>query len=164
MRVILQELMNDYARELVFVHIVSAVLWVGGMIILRLVVAPSLKNIKDDNIRQARSLEIMKKFFSIILWSSLSLLVTAIIFIIGLDMKNIGGQIYKIAMMKEVLWLVMFGVFVSAYLKRNKAQRFFVSGDTKSVKNCILFTEKLMLVNIILGLGAIYLGVVLRGY
>lgn len=163
MRELFVQLMSDYGRELIFIHILSAILWVGGMIVLRLAVTPSIKSIEDGSIRIARSLEIMKRFFSIVMVVSLLMLVSAIIFIIGLNLKN-AGDIYQVVIIKEAIWIIMFGVFLFIYFKRNQAQRYFVSGDIQGAKHNIFLIEKLILANIVFGLVAVYLGVILRGY
>jgi uncharacterized membrane protein len=163
MRELFIEIMSDYAREIVFIHILSAIIWVGGMIAIRLAVKPSLVNIQDDNIRIARVLEIMKRFFSIVTFFIFLLIVTAVVFIIGLDLKN-AGSIYKVVIFKEAIWTIMVGIFIMIYASRNKAERLFVSGDIAGAKGKIGFIEKMILVNIILGLISLYFGVILRGY
>jgi hypothetical protein len=56
-------------------------------------------------------------------------------------------------------------VFITIYVKRNKAQKLFEEGDFTGCKKQLLPIAKYFIpLNIFLGLIAIYLGVTLRGF
>ena len=164
MRELFQEIMMTNAREVVFVHVLSAVFWVGGMIVMRFIVQPSLKNIQDDNIRIARALDIMKSFFTVVQVAIFLLVLTGVVMIMGLDLKNGSLDFYQLVIYKEAIWSVMLVVFIFLSFKRSRAQRHFVSGDIATAKKNIAQIETAVYVNILLGLAAIYLGVMVRGY
>ena len=163
MREFLVSFMADYASEIVFVHILGAIIWVGGMIVLKLVVRPSMLNISDDKIRIARVLEIMNKMFKVAFVWAIFIVISAVVFIIGLDLKHTGSM-YTIALIKEGIWTLMFIVLVYIIVVRNKAQRLFVSGDIDSAKTKINIIETMLFVNIFLGILSLYFGITLRGY
>ena len=154
---------KSYSSIIVFLHVISAVIWVGGMIAIRFAVHYSIQNIEDPKIKLARILEFLKRFFSMVIPAILTLLITAIIMIIALGFK--GTELYSIVIAKEIIWTIMTVIFITIYIKRNKAQKAFDSSDFASAKNNLLpIATYFIPINIVLGLIAIFLGVTLRGF
>ena len=58
-----KELFENYATIIIFLHILSAVIWVGGMIAIRFAVHPSLQSIDDSKIKLGLTLQIVGKLF-----------------------------------------------------------------------------------------------------
>lgn len=157
------ELFNNFASLIVFLHVISAVLWVGGMIAIRFAVHYSIQNIAEPKIKLERTLENLKRFFNMVIPAILILLITAIIMIIALGFK--GTPLYSFVIAKEVIWTIMTVIFVTIYIKRNKAEKAFIEGDFLSAKNHLAPIAKYYIpANIILGIVAIYLGITLRGF
>ena len=153
---------KDYSSIIVFLHVISAVIWVGGMIAIRFAVHYSMQNIEEPKIKLARTLELLKRFFSMVIPAILTLLITAIIMIIALGFK--GTELYSVVIVKEIIWTIMTLIFITIYIKRNKAQKAFDSGNFASAKNNLLpIATYFIPINIILGLIAIFLGITLRG-
>ena len=153
---------KNYSLIIVFLHVISAVICVGGMIAIRFAVHYSIQNIEEPKIKLARTLELLKRFFSMVIPAILTLLITAIIMIIALGFK--GTELYSVVIVKEVIWTLMTLIFIIIYKKRNKAQKAFDSGDFTSAKNNLLpIATYFIPINIILGLIAIFLGITLRG-
>ena len=99
----------------------------------------------------------MGKFFNIVLVFIVLLLLTAFILV------YIHGNTHLI-FAKEYIWLLMTANFAWMYKKRNTAQALFEAGDLAKAKASISLIPKLLLpLNIILGLVALYLGLILRG-
>ncbi|MCV6607517.1 MAG: hypothetical protein OIF32_04840 [Campylobacterales bacterium] len=152
-------LMRDFGGLIVFLHVLSAVIWVGGMIAIRLAVHTSLIHIPDPQMRIARTLEIMEKFFRIVMPFAVTIFLTALLLIVGLGLE--GGSVRA----KEIIWTVMFFNFVGMIIIRNRAQIAFIEGKTKEAGLKLIPIGKYMIpVNIALGIIAIYLGVGLRGF
>jgi uncharacterized membrane protein len=159
----LLDFFKDYLSIIVFLHVISAVIWVGGMIAIRFAVHYSMQNIEEPKIKLARTLENLKRFFSMVIPAILTLLITAIIMIITLGFKE--TELYSVVIIKEIIWSIMTFIFVTIYIKRNKAQKAFDSGDFASAKNNLLpIATYFIPINIVLGLIAIFLGVTLRGF
>lgn len=153
---------KNYSSIIVFLHVISAVIWVGGMIAIRFAVHYSIQNIEEPKIKLARTLELLKRFFSMVIPAILTLLITAIIMIIALGFK--GTELYSVVVVKEIIWTIMTLIFITIYIKRNKAQKAFDSGNFASAKNNLLpIATYFIPINIILGLIAIFLGITLRG-
>ena len=154
---------DNYSSIIVFLHVISAVIWVGGMIAIRFAVHYSMQNIEDPKIKLGRTLENLKRFFSMVIPAILTLLITAIIMIIALGFK--GTELYSIVIVKEIIWTIMTVIFITIYIKRNKAQKAFDSGDFANAKNNLLpIATYFIPANIILGLIAIFLGITHRGF
>ena len=154
---------NNFSSIIVFLHVISAVIWVGGMIAIRFAVHYSIQNIEDPKIKLGRTLENLRRFFNMVIPAIITLLITAIIMIVGLAFK--GTELYNIVMVKEILWTLMTIIFIIIFIKRNKAQNAFNNGDLASAKNSLLpIATYFIPVNIVLGLIAIFLGITLRGF
>ena len=159
----MSELFNNFSSSIVFLHVISAVIWVGGMIAIRFAVHYSMQNIEEPKIKLARTLENLKRFFNMVIPAILTLLITAIILIITLKLKE--SELYNIVIIKEIIWSIMTLIFISIYIKRNKAQKAFDIGDFVNAKNNLLpIATYFIPINIVLGLIAIFLGITLRGF
>lgn len=155
---------KNYSSIIVFLHVISAVIWVGGMIAIRFAVHYSIQNIEEPKIKLARTLELLKRFFSMVIPAILTLLITAIIMIIALGFKE-SGELYSVVITKEIIWSIMTLIFLVVYIKRKKAQKAFDSGDFSTTKkNLLPIATYFIPINIVLGLIAIFLGVTLRGF
>lgn len=157
------EFFNNFSSIIVFLHVISAVIWVGGMIAIRFAVHYSMQNIEDPKVKLGRTLENLKRFFNIVIPTIITLLITAIIMIIALGFK--GTALYNIVIVKEIIWTIMLIIFITIYMKRNKAQKAFDNGDfTNTKKQLIPIATYFIPINIVLGLVAIFLGITLRGF
>lgn len=159
----LADFFKNYSSIIVFLHVISAVIWVGGMIAIRFAVHYSMQNIEEPKIKLARTLDLLKRFFSMVIPAILTLLITAIIMIIALGFK--GSELYSIVVIKEIIWSIMTFIFITIYIKRNKAQKAFDNNDMATTKNNLLpIATYFIPINITLGIIAIFLGVTLRGF
>ena len=159
----MSDLFNSYSSIIVFLHVISAVIWVGGMIAIRFAVHYSIQNIEDPKVKLGRTLENLKRFFNIVIPTIITLLITAIIMIIALGFK--GTALYNIVIVKEIIWTIMLIIFITIYMKRNKAQKAFDSGDFANTKKQLIpIATYFIPINIVLGLIAIFLGITLRGF
>lgn len=156
-------LFENFSGLIVFLHVISAVIWVGGMIAIRFAVHYSMQEVDDPKIKLGRTLETLRRFFNMVIPSIVLLLLTAIIMIIALGFK--GTPLYSIVIAKEVIWTVMTLIFVFIFIKRNKAQKAFDEGKLPIAKEHLLpIAQYLIPINIVLGIIAIFLGITLRGF
>ena len=136
--------------------------WVGGMIAIRFAVHYSMQNIEEPKIKLERTLENLKRFFSLVIPAILTLLITAIIMIIGSGFKE--STLYSLVIVKELIWSLMTIIFIIIYIKRNKAQKSFLNEDMNTTKNNLIpIANYFIPINILLGIVAIFIGVLLRG-
>jgi len=155
----MKELYENYTTIVVFLHILSAVIWVGGMIAVRFAVHPALQSIDDTQIRLGKSLQITKRLFNLVMPFIFISVFCALILIIG---AGFNGPIIHI---KEAIWTIMTLNFFYMYFKRMKAQKLFNLNEFQKAKeNVAILPTVLLPINIVLGLAAIFAGVLLRGY
>jgi len=155
----MKEIYENYTSIVVFLHILSAVVWVGGMIAIKIAVHPALQNIEDAKIKLGKTLQIVGRLFNLVLPFIFISLICALILIIGAGFG--GGYIH----LKEAIWTIMTLNYFFMYIKRTKAQKLFNQGEFAKAKESVAILPTILLpINIALGLLAIYLGVLLRGY
>jgi len=153
----MQEFFSNYSTILIFLHVVSAVIWIGGMIAIRVAVHPALQSIDDGRIKLGKTLQIVDRLFNLVIPFILILLATGIIF----ELAGIKGALTHA---KEGIWTVMTINFIFMYIKRAKAQKLFNSGKLEEAKKCVNILPNILLpINIVLGMAAIMIGVILRG-
>ena len=155
----MKEIYENYTTIIIFMHILSAVIWVGGMIAIRFAVHPVLQSIDDAKIRLGKTLCIVKNLFNIVMPFIFISLICALIILKGAGFS--GGIIH----LKEAIWTVMTLNFTYMYIRRLKAQKLFDKGNFIEAKKIMSILPKILLpINIVLGLIAIFAGVLLRGY
>ena len=159
----MKELFVNYAGIIVFLHVLGAIVWVGGMIAIRIAVHPTMQTVEDGKIKLGKTLMLMGKLFNLVLPFIIILLLTAIVMLLGIGFK--GTELAPITYVKEGIWIVMTVNFAYMYIQRAKAQKMFDIGNLSGAKMKVSKIPNLLLpINIILGLVAVYLGVTLRGF
>jgi len=159
---------------LVFLHVLSAVVWVGGMIAMRFAAHYAFQVLEPSD-RLARTAQALGNLFKIVAPFIVILIATAVLMAVGWGFRaaavDAGGNvidetayyIYNLVHIKEAIWMVMamnYGYMVWRLLK---AKKYIAAADLPAAKTMLgMIGKYLVPLNIILGLTAIYLGVVLR--
>jgi uncharacterized membrane protein len=172
------ELFNNYGHVIVFLHVLSAFIWVGGMIAIRVAVHPVIQRggvtaqemLQNDVMssmlvpkqRLGITLQITGRLFNLVM------LFIAILFATGLMMAiatgGHHGDLKSLFLSKEIIWTIMAVIYIYMYIKRAKAWKLFSQGDVALAKAQMSFIPNLLLpINIVLGIVALWLGVSLRG-
>ncbi|MFT7860006.1 MAG: hypothetical protein ABXS93_03620 [Sulfurimonas sp.] len=175
MKDFLIELFAEYKTIIVFLHVISAVVWVGGMIAMRYAAHFSFMEIESPLHRLQRTAHALKRLFTIVSPFVIILIITAVIMAVGLGFRaaavdangnvidDYAMYIYNLVHVKEAIWMLMAINLVAMILRRNKAQKLLDAGDSTGAKKALGMIGKYMVpVNIILGVIAIFLGVTLR--
>ena len=144
---------------ILFLHVFSGVIWVGGMIAIRVAVHPVLQSFEDGKLKLGTTLRVVGRLFNLVIPFIILLILTALYFELAL---NIKGSLTHI---KEAIWTIMTINFIVMYIKRLKAVKLFESGELSKVKETVSIIPKLLLpINIVLGVIAIFIGAILRGF
>lgn len=172
------ELFSNYGHLIVFLHVLSAFIWVGGMIAIRVAVHPVISrggvsaeemlqnDVMDSMLKPKQrlgiTLQITGRLFNLVM------LFIAILFITGLMMAiatgGHHGDLKSFFLSKEILWTIMAVNYTYMYIKRAKAWKLFSEGEVALAKAQMRFIPNLLLpINIVLGVVALWLGVSLRG-
>jgi uncharacterized membrane protein len=175
MKELLIDTFAHHRTLIVFLHIISAVVWVGGMIAIRFATHQSLAMIEDPRLRLERAAHTMKRLFSIVWPFVLVLITTAVIMAVGLGFRtaamDASGNVideyamslYKTIHIKEAIWVVMSLNLAAMMFRRRKAEIALREGNVLAAKELLgLIATYMVPVNIVLGITAIYIGVVLR--
>ena len=151
------EFFAEYKTIIVFLHVLSAVVWVGGMIAMRYAAHPSFMEIESGEERLERILHALKRLFFIVFPFTIMLVLTAVVMLIGYDLKSTDYA--QLGYIKEGIWMIMFVNYLIMIKRRNKAAKLLVEGNVAGAKFSMAIVGKYMIpVNIILGLIAIFLG------
>ncbi len=172
------EFFNSYGHLMVFLHVLSAFVWVGGMIAIRLAVHPVISRggVTEEQMLQSDvmsfmlepkqrlgiTLQVMGRLFNLVMPF------IVILFATGLTMAIATGghhdDLKSLFLSKEILWTVMAVNFTYMYIKRTNAWKLFSRGDIAEAKAQLSWIPNVLLpLNIVLGLIALWLGVSLRG-
>jgi len=154
------EFFAQYKTIIVFLHVISAVIWVGGMIAIKFAAHQSFMQIESPAHRLERIAHTLKRLFTIVVPFVIILLLTAVIMIKGYSLSQ--SEFSTLSHTKEGIWAVMaINLFVMIQ-RRNRAVKLLNEGDMVGAKFSLELIGKYMVpVNIILGIVAIYLGTTL---
>ncbi|QOY54430.1 hypothetical protein HUE87_11215 [Candidatus Sulfurimonas marisnigri] len=153
----MQDIFLEYKVIIVFLHVISAVVWVGGMIAMRYAAHQSFLEIESPQKRLERISHALKRLFSIVLPFVIILMITAIFMIKGYGLS--ASAFSPLVYIKETIWSVMFINLMVMMLRRNKAEKLLNSGDFVGAKNQLGLIGKFMVpLNIVLGVIAILIG------
>lgn len=175
MKEFLVETFAHHRTLIVFLHVLSAVIWVGGMIAIRFATHQSLALISDPKVRLERAAHTLKRLFAIVMPFVIILIITAVLMAVGLGfraaaMDPMGNVIDEYAMslyntvhIKEAIWFIMAINLALMMWRRRKAEQALKVGNIEEAKEMLSLIAKYMVpVNIVLGITAIFIGVVLR--
>lgn len=158
----MQEIFLEYKTAIVFLHVISGVVWVGGMISMRFAAQQSFANIESPQKRLEHIAYALKRLFTIVLPFVILLILTAIFMIKGYGLSQSGFSIFVYA--KEGIWTIMTISLLVMILRRNKGEKLLNKGDALGAKQQLEVIGKIMVpVNIVLGIVAIFIGTYLSG-
>ncbi|ARU48504.1 hypothetical protein [Sulfurospirillum diekertiae] len=154
----MQAFFEHYKTIIIFLHILSAVVWVGGMIAIKFAVHPVIQTIEEPIIRLGNSLRIVGRLFHLVMPFIALSLICALLIIKG------TGYTGELIYLKEAIWTMMTLNYTYMYIKRTLAQKSFDQGNFVNAKEHMRLLPTILLpINIVLGIVAIFLGVMLRG-
>jgi len=172
------EFFASYGHILVFLHVLSAFIWVGGMIAMRVAVHPVISRggVTQEEMLQS---DVMSKMLEPVQRLGVTLQTTGrlfnlvmpfiiLLFATGLTMAIATGghhtDLKSLFLSKEIIWTIMAVNYSYMYYQREKAWKFFRQGEIKLAKAQMTWIPNMLLpLNIVLGLAALWLGVSLRG-
>jgi len=151
-----------YNHTVVFLHVLSAFVWVGGMIAIRVAVHPVLQSIEEPKIKLGKTLEITGRLFHLVIPFIVTLLATGLM--MAISSKGHHGSLKSLFLSKEIIWTLMTMNFTYMYLQRRAAWKLFEVGKLPEAKAKVrLIPNVLLPINILLGILALWLGLTLRG-
>lgn len=172
------ELFANYGHFIVFLHVLSAIIWVGGMIAIRVAAHPVVSrggvtdaqmlqsdmivSILEPKQRLGITLQTTGRLFNLVIFFIIALFVTGLMMTIATGGHD--GDFRVLFLSKEIIWTIMAANFIFMYMRRAKAWKLFSAGDIKGAKAKMKWMPNVLLpLNIVLGVVAIWMGVSLRG-
>ncbi|RUM70390.1 MAG: hypothetical protein DSZ12_04115 [Sulfurovum sp.] len=172
------EFFTNYGHLLVFLHVLSAIIWVGGMIAIRVAVHPVISRggITDAQMLQSSmmdailepkqrlgiTLQTTGRLFNLVIFFIITLFATGLIMAIATEGHH--GTLKTLFVSKEIIWTIMTVNFIYMYIRRAKAWRWFEKGEFALAKAQMKWIPNMLLpLNIILGVIALWMGISLRG-
>ncbi len=172
------ELFSNYGHLLVFLHVLSAFIWVGGMIAIRVAVHPVItrggvteKQMLQSDVmssmlvpkqRLGITLQVTGRLFNLVLPFIVILFATGLTMAIATGGHH--GDLKSLFLSKEIIWTIMAVNFTYMYIKRAKAWELFSKGDVVLAKAQLSWIPNVLLpLNMVLGIVALWLGISLRG-
>jgi uncharacterized membrane protein len=172
------EFFANYGHILVFLHVLSAFIWVGGMIAMRVAVHPVIARggVTDAQMLQTKmiseiiepkqrlgiTMQTVGRLFNLVMPFMIILFVTGLIMAISLGGHH--GELKTLFVSKEILWTIMAVNYGYMYYKRATAWKMFNQGKVKEAKARMKWMANVLLpLNIVLGIVALWMGVSLRG-
>jgi len=144
----MQTFFSYHAHTVVFLHVLSAFIWIGGMIAIRVAVHPVMQSIDDPKIKLGKTLEITGRLFNLVMPFIALILITGLIMAIATDGHHGSNKGFFIA--KEVIWSIMTFNYAFMYAKRARAWRLFRSGEIPAAKALVANIPNLLLpINIV---------------
>lgn len=172
------ELFANYGHLFVFVHVLSAFIWVGGMIAIRVATHPvvsrggvTLEQMLQSDVmvsmlepkqRLGITLQITGRLFNLAMPFIVILFATGLMMAIATGGHH--GALKTLFISKEIIWTIMAVNFTYMYMRRAKAWKLFSVGKIAEAKAKMKWIPNVLLpLNIVLGLVALWMGVSLRG-
>jgi len=174
--------MSDFfannAQLIVFLHVLSAIVWIGGMIAMRVAVHPvisrggitdaqmllsdKIADILEPKQRLGIIMQTVGRLFNLVMPFIVILFATGLIMAVAMGGHH--GAAKELFIAKEILWTIMALNYGYMYYKRATAWKMFNEGQVKEAKARMKWMANVLLpLNIILGLVALWIGVGLRG-
>ena len=151
----------EYRLELIFLHVIAAVVWVGGMIAMRFAAHQAFLQIGEPVQRLPMVSKALKRLFLLVMPFVLILAATGAVLTIGYGIKH--TDFHYLTHIKEGIWTIMFINLAAMMIRRSKADKAMAMGDYKKAGALLGLIGRFMVpVNIALGLAAIVVGVMLR--
>ena len=149
-------------HTIVFLHVLSAFVWIGGMIAVRVAVHPVMQTIEDAPTRLGKTLQITGRLFALVAPFIALLLITGLYMAVTMDGHH--GDAKGLFIAKETIWTVMTLNYIAMLVLRQKAWKLFEAGKLAEAKAKVAKVPTVMLpINIALGVAALWIGVSLRG-
>ncbi len=153
----------EYLPVIFMVHILCAVIWVGGMIGFSLTVYPSLLQIPNEKMSIRTALRTLNRFFRLLVPVSLLLGMSGFMMAIGKDFAHRDPVLSVVVTSKELIWVFMFLLYLYSFYKIKEARARCLASDSGHAKdNVRLIAWYTFGISILLGGVAIYFGYVLR--
>ncbi len=157
-------LFEHFSFIIIPIHLISAIVWIGGMIMFVFAVYPSLRQIPNEKMMIRTSFRILRRYFTFLFPLSILLALSGVIIEFAKEYNNQDPTLGAIAGAKEAIWVLMFLNLIFAYYKMGDTKKRCLADEPElALDNLRLISHYLFTINIFLGLVALYFGLILGG-
>jgi uncharacterized membrane protein len=161
---VFEKILESYGFIILPLHLISAIVWIGGMVMFIFAVYPSLKQIPNQKSFVRTALRTFRRYFNFLFFFIVILMITGVIMELGGNYSEHSPTLGAIVGTKEAIWVLMFLNYLFAYYKVMEAKKRCLSSDADGASdNVRLIAHYLFGINIFLGLMALYFGLMLKG-
>ncbi len=158
----IKSLYESFSFIILPLHLISSVVWIGGMVMFIVAVYPSIKQIPNEKMMIRTALRTLRRYFNFLFPFTIFLTLSGAIMEIGEGYESKDPTLGAIVGTKEAIWVLMFLNYLFAYYKIMEAKKRCMASDAEQAKDNIrLIAHYLFTINIFLGLTALYFGLML---
>ena len=156
-------LYENFAAFIVPIHLLSTVLWIGGMVMFVFSVYPSLKQIPNQKQMIRTSFRVLKRFYNILIPAMVLQALSGVVMEYGRHYEEMDPTLVAIVGAKEAIWALMFMIAIFGYYKISDTKKKCLGDEPElAYDNIRLIAHYLFAISIFLGLFAIYFGLILE--
>lgn len=157
-----REFYNNFSTLIIFVHVVSAFMLIGGLFVVSFLVKPTIYEIKIPRERYGKSIELLKRFLFFALVCIAFIILSGFAIVVGLDFKGGNPATNVIVHTIEALTFLASINFIYIYFKYKEALKYFKKSENiQTHENLELIFRYIFPLNFILGIASIYFGVII---
>jgi len=154
---------HEFVSIILPLHIVSAIIWIGGMISYVWASYPSIKQIPNEKLMIRTSLRTLRRLLNLFFIVSIITVITGLIIAVGANYADKDPLLATIINTKQALWIFMFFNLMFSFYKVLESKKECLASRSGTAKdNVRLVSNYLIVINIFLGLIAAYFGMMLR--
>ncbi len=156
-------LYTHFGAFIIPLHLITAMIWIGGMILFLFSVYPSLKQIPNQKMMIRTGYRILTRYFSFLFPSTILLALSGVVMELGAHYEDKSPTLGAIVGAKEAIWVLMFLNLLFVYYKLGDTKKKCMSDEPELAgDNLRLIAHYLFGINIFLGICAIYFGLILQ--
>jgi len=160
---VFEYLYENFGAFIVPVHLLSSVVWIGGMVMFVFSVYPSLKQIPNQKQMIRTSFRVLKRFYNILIPAMVLQAFSGVVMEYGRHYEEMDPTLVAIVGAKEAIWALMFMVAIFGYYKMGDTKKKCLGDEPELASDNIrLIAHYLFAISIFLGLFAIYFGLILE--
>ena len=157
------EFYHEFASIILPLHVISAIVWIGGMIAYVWASYPAIKQIPNEKLMIRTSLRTLRRLLNLFFIISIVTVITGVIIAIGANYADKDPLLATIINTKQALWIFMFFNLMFSFYKILQSKKECLASNSGAARdNVRLVSNYLIVINIFLGLIAAYFGMMLR--
>lgn len=157
-----REFFGNFSTLIIFVHVASTLMLIGGLFVVSFLAKPIIYEIKIPRIKYGKSIELLKKFLLFALIFMVLTILSGFVIVVGLNFA--GGNPATNVIVHTIEALIFFACinFVYIYLKYKEAYKYYQRDENiQTHENLELIFRYIFPLNFILGIASIYLSIIL---